>query len=414
MGLGFRAVADLPSGPQWGGRGSPELFVQNLIDRTPARLGDGDHASLVGWSSVPQGVEFLLHPAEEPFELRLEGDQLFAQGKTSSAGPGYHAFLIDWLERIAAEEGFSWTWSDPAREVEDETGYAIDRDFEKLQGEMASWLAKVAEYLLTNEAEFDASPFALAMPVGFSWMGEAFALSSLGTWSRDFFVRAVEGDAGTLEAGAQYFPWWSKERDATFWRNCGNIFAWTDVPWRAPQGDEEKRVFEVTDRCWSRARTLDPSVEIPEAEWAELRACLSDHPPHRPAPTGIGFRRGLLTKPLTGGWGIDVPGWFLESTEKEGSTLLFWDKTRTVRATTFSLDWDGPPPVPEGELQLSEEDRTGYAEIVAVAGEDEDYWQLQGEMRSAKSLCVITIAFQSEEERGWATETWKSLRWRSS
>ena len=120
MGLGFRAVADLPPGPQWGGRGSPELFVQNLIDRTPARLGDGDHASLVGWSSVPQGVEFLLHPAEEPFELRVEGDQLFAQGKTSSAGPGYHAFLIDWLERIAAEEGFTWTWTDPAREVEDE------------------------------------------------------------------------------------------------------------------------------------------------------------------------------------------------------------------------------------------------------------------------------------------------------
>ena len=411
MGLGFRVVADLPDGPQWGGRGSPELFIQNLIDRIPERLGDSDHASLVGWGSVPNGADLLLHPAEEPFELRLEGNQLFAQGKTSSAGPGYHAFLIEWLERIGSEEGFSWIWSDPAREVEDETGYAIDRDFAKLQGEMARWFAQVAEHLLSVEADPE-TVFALAMPVGFAWAGDAFALSSLGTWSREFIEEAADGSAASGSAASQYFPWWSKDRDADFWRNCGLVYAWTDVPWREPQGDEERRFFEVTDRCWSRARTLDPTVELPEAEWAELRACLSEDPPSRPEPTGIGFRRGRLTKPLTGGWGIDVPGWFLESTEKEGTTILFWDRTRTIRATSFSTAGEELPPVPDGEVTLREETREGSAEIVAVASESESYWQLQGEMRSASSLCVITIAYEDEASRAWAIETWQSLRHR--
>ena len=61
--------------------------------------------------------------------------------KTSSAGPGYHAFFISCLDQIEKRLGLAWNWSEDERvggEPTDETCHALSRDFSALQSDMAA------------------------------------------------------------------------------------------------------------------------------------------------------------------------------------------------------------------------------------------------------------------------------------
>ena len=406
MGLGFKIGAPLPAGPRLGGLGSPELLIQKIIDGTPARIGDAGHAAITAWGSAPNGVDFILHPAEEPLELRTNDGWLEATAKTSSAGPGYHAFAIEWLDRVAAEFNLAWHFEDEAREYIDETGFATARDFDALCDQFSHWFASLAGRLLETEA----TELALALPVGFQVRTGAFAISSMGMWEREWFEGVANHSTDPETAGRAYFPWWDRDRDQFFWLNCARVLAWVDVPWRAPQGDQETRIIENTLACFARARSLDPALELPEAEIAELSALLSDDPPARPAPTGIGFRRRPMRKPITGGWSVEVPGTFQETSEKEGRLIVFWDGTRTIRTSSFAFGPEPPPRPEQGEFLLDDGEHWGTASIDQAEEDGADYWVLHGEVRAFDGVCVTTIGFDDPTDREWAIETWKSLR----
>ncbi len=407
MGLGFRVGAQLPTGARLGGLGSPELLLQKVIDATPQRVGDSDHAAITAWGSVPNGVDFILHPAEEPLELRVVDGWLEATAKTSSAGPGYHAFAIEWLDRVADEFGLTWSWADEAREYLDETGFAETRDFESLQAEMFAWLRFVAKRLLGSEQ----AEWPLGLPMGFWVRGDHYAISSLGRWSREWFeAAAAADDTNSTDHGRAFFPWWNRDRDALFFKNCALVQAWVDVLWRAPVGDQERRCLENTLACFHRARALDPALELPESEIAEIEALIAGNAPERPRVSGVGFRRLPMRKPVTGSWTLEVPGYFQETSERDGGTIVFWDGTRTIRSSSFAFGPEEPPRPETGSLVFDEDGRWGTAEIDRIEQEGAVYWQLHGEMRAPGSVCVVTVCFDDADDREWAIESWRSLR----
>lgn len=70
-----------------------------------------------------------LHPAEEPVEFTIDNGTLKFSAKTNSAGPGYHAYLVDTLETVERQLGLTWNWSDGSDDMGDETSFHSTRDF---------------------------------------------------------------------------------------------------------------------------------------------------------------------------------------------------------------------------------------------------------------------------------------------
>ena len=174
----------------------------------------------------------------------------------------------------------------------------------------------------------------------------------------------------------------------------------------------------MTIDCFDRAQQLDPSVRLPEAEISELKQLLdhSDPSVFRPSDKGIGFRRQLMRRPLTGGWSVGLPGYFYDDTEDDGTTVVYWYANRTLRGSSFSFDGERASRVDSTELSGTEESLrfskdhlTGTAAIDYVEGADESYWQLQGQVLAPGTECVVTICFTDRGDEDWAIETWKSV-----
>lgn len=416
MGLGIYIGAKAEPARLQATEGAEPELLQAIRSAIPLAIGDLLHTTLSEVSKVEDGLNVYLHPAEEPLEFRLDqGELLTASAKTSSAGPGYHAFLVHFLEDVASQSGLNWDWDNDEAEFSDESGYFGDRDFRRLQLEMLKWLRSIARHI-TEEDGY--SHLSISLPAGFQVLGDYFAISSMGYWDRKWFESVAEAPEEALyERGAEFFPWWNQDRDAQFWLNCGLAKAWVELHWHPPKDEYELSDCRNTLKCFETARRLDPSVPVPDREVEELQRLTeqSDLSDFRPADQGVGFRRRPMRRGLTGGWTIVLPGFYYGDTENDGTTVVYWYGNRTVRGTSLSFK-EGAPRQPAGsqaqesqrEFDFHQGHLTGEADIEWVETEDEAYWQLQGEMRTDGEICIVTVCFENAADREWAVETWKS------
>ncbi len=426
MGLGIYVGSPAGSlrGLETGGVGG--LFGQ-IEEGIRTILDDPLLERLVSISRHGNGLSVQLHPAEENVDFRVDDDgSLICSAKTSSAGPGYHAMLVDLLTRLQGPCGLSWQWDNEAREFADETAYALNRDFRLLQLEMLKLLRALAQYVTEDP---DHTGFALSMPTAYSVVGEHFALSPMGYWSKEWFGRVAASDPEELLAyGEEFFPWWRLDRDALFWRNCGLVKTWMDQPWHPPANEGEAEDCAVTLECFERARTLDRGLPLPEREIDEIRSFLepTDVPPIPPSPQGVGFRRRLVKRFPYQGWSVTLPGYFYEAEEDEGSTVVFWFGQKTIRMSTMVVRSKDSSPVPAEELasfgkdeipadaelhQVTETDRVGWAVITPERDENQQpFWMLQGNMAVPGHVGHITVCYSDPADEMWAIETWRSVQ----
>src|ERR1044071_3478953 len=87
-----------------------DALLERIVD-----LGDAysrrDPDCLGVWYQGKAGdgrASVLLFPIEEPLELWLGEDRLWCSAKTSTAGPGYHAHVVEFLDLIAEDLGVGW------------------------------------------------------------------------------------------------------------------------------------------------------------------------------------------------------------------------------------------------------------------------------------------------------------------
>src|SRR4051812_16390482 len=115
-------------------------FEEHVVEGDPlvgVRLGEdreGTPAAFVG-----------LHPCAEEVELSMPGPAtLVASAKTSTAGPGYHAYLCDLLHRLGDDLGIAWDGPDDEAGTGDGTGYFYSGDRAALEAEMLLWFRSTA------------------------------------------------------------------------------------------------------------------------------------------------------------------------------------------------------------------------------------------------------------------------------
>lgn len=208
---------------------------------------------------------------------------------------------------------------------------------------------------------------------------------------------------------------------------------WTDVRWRRPSDDEERETLEEIVALLEAAYREAPERTYPWREWAEILAFLgrdsivatraqlrAETAPLAPA---IGYRRQDVRVTVSGGWSLLVPGRFAETWDERG-TWCAWDDARTLWFTSFSVKAEPgrePPTTAEETLDglppLDGETTTylaGAVRGVAALGRSSedgvDLQQLRAYAAVPANSAVLTICFESDAERPWAYDVWRSLR----
>ncbi len=380
-----------------------------------------------------------LHPAPPPVEIRLySSGKVRADAVTGPAGPGYHSYLCGLLRQLSDDFGVRW---DPPDGPGDPAGYFGTPDRSALERHFLRWLSSscaTAAGRLPGPV-----PVHLGLSKSHRFRYPAPVLTPVGPRDRDWLSRVAVDPS----VGRDFFAWWCPDPDAAFYRNRAVVRLWCDFPWRPPLTEAEGELTDQIGNDLATAFKLDPMIELPWNEWLEVLAAVDGDRegftvtpndmalsvelwkragpvPPRPGVPPAGYRRYPVRENLCGGWSVEVPGNFAREWD-DGRTWTAWDDTRTVwfHALGYSKP-DGEPPtadealdvgrrsLPKGE-ELPPWERDGVVGEAVFGPHDDDgrtVWRLSGLAATAGRLVVCNVYVADEKARGWAVETWKSLR----
>lgn len=363
-----------------------------------------------------------LHPCEEPVYFELSNDIIVCSAKTNSVGPGYHAYLIEMIEKLGKELGIKWSWDlvEGEEYYEDETNYYKQRNFDQLQVEMLRWLRA----LCRSYDDEGGRQVMVSLPMGFPRMKrDFFAVSAIQIWDKEWFEKVAYLEPDDLKwAGKEFFIWWNQEPDALFYKQTGIALLNVDCPWHFPVDDKEKKSLSIIDQCFESARQLDPFIELPEEDWITIKNFLTETETDIPE-TEYGYRKHLMTFDLPDNWLIDLPGTMYRDTDE--NTLVFYDHIRTVRSLAYNIKkektdaeyaetfFDNNKNVGAGtETLYSGTDLAGKAIVYYTIDKeaDSEYWILQGVKVKDNRFLLSTICYPTAEHKEWAVQTWNSIR----
>ena len=377
-----------------------------------------------------------LHPAGEEVEFIVpEPGRLTVSAKTSTVGPGYHTALSQLLHRFGEDRKVRWN---PAGEddddSQDETGYFFTGDRAAVEDEMLLHLRTMANISLETLEQTGYTLEAWHLPIGHSYSeypGEGVR-TPVGVRSVDW-IRAVRKDP---RKGIDLYPWWDDGLTAGFHLGRALCRMWADVRWRPLLTDEEYDAWDdvCSDLC--QAYELDPDLDYPWREWAELVDILNGFegasgvtpelekvirkkaarvPASRPL---IGYRRFPVKVDLLDGWSITIPGAMAE--KWEDLTWSAWDGVRTVWFGNWGLTRDGEPvpaadvldamKLPKGKLIKH---RQGKLIGKAIRGEVEEDGKTLLNLKAFSAVdgkaALCNVFYDDPADDGWAIDTWHSL-----
>jgi hypothetical protein len=365
-----------------------------------------------------------LHPAAEEVEFARDGAFLTVEAKTSTAGPGYHAYLCDFLHALEPELGGTFGEVSDGDEpgAGDETGYFSTGDRVALEDEMLAWLrgvvSAVSEYISDG---FNGLMISMSTDATFEVDG-AIA-TPLGPRTADWLEATVQDP----RAGIDIFPWWQPGLSAEHARGRALVRMWSDVRWREPLNDDETALLEEIDSDLQRARELDPALTLPWAEWSAILELLDRnderarrvHERARDTPATIGYRRRPVRQSLTGGWSIRIPGEMASSFDEDGTWCGFM-AGRTIWMSSFTL---GDPEAPTRSAAGTLPDREhlgglielspfpeGYAGRASLGTSEEGSTQLSVEVARPHRLALLTFVIDDDSDLAWAQEVAASVR----
>lgn len=361
-----------------------------------------------------------IHPCEESVNFELVGDNLICSAKTNSVGPGYHAYLVELIEKLGNGLGIKWNWNLEEGEefYQDETGYYQQRDYEQLQLEMVKWL----NMLCRNFDEEGGKQLMISLLMGSPRMKlDYFAVSPIQIWEKEWFTKVANLYPEDLHwAGIEFFIWWNKEPDSLFYKQTGIALLNVECPWHFPADDKEEWILSTIDKCFGQARKLDPFIELPDEDWATVKNLLTESDTEIPQ-SEYGYRKHIMTFDLTDNWLIDLPGTMYQSEEE--NTIVFYDHTVTVRSLAFAIkkensDADYAEHFFDDhesagvEVLYSETELAGKAIVYYNIDKEanSEYWILQGVKVKNDKFLLSTICYPTEEHKDWAVQTWNSIK----
>lgn len=307
------------------------------------------------WDGRP-GFSLGLHPAEEGIDFHVDGTDVFVAAKTSSAGPGYHAFAVSLLEHLQTTLQITWQFGGENDEFQDEAGYWQDRNPTRLQETFANFMAQLFRMCLDKRKD-GASAFRLGMPVDFGVVLTEQELRTIGAFTQlgPFGWTEIERGASTKAKerdaiSAKYFPWWDLGFGADFHAKLGLLDMWMHQAWTTPSDERERKLMQRALGWFATARKLDPALVLPDLAIAELgRLARSTDQPVLSEPGQIGYRRQMMSLPLTGHWRVTVPGCLSEIPTQDVGKVIYAVSNFQVFGSSFRLSAVGEEKLPSGD-----------------------------------------------------------------
>jgi hypothetical protein len=367
-----------------------------------------------------------LHPGAEEVELSLiDPDHLVASASTSAVGPGYHIFLVSLLKDWARDFQASWQQpEDESGEYGDEAGYFFSGDEQLVFSSMTEWLQNVATLFFNGTFDPNDTGIALSLPIDTHFKSEQLAITPLGPRNREWMYQTSQDGA----RGKDFFAWWKPGLNAEYYLGRALTLMWTALRWRPPVNDAEENVLKTVASSLAQAYKLDPTLSYPWNEWGEILELLDAIPPEKDLVLAkakgnpvIGYRRGEVTTTLTGGWRIQIPGSFSEFEFDQNNDLYALDPPREIWFTAFGR----AAPLTDEKFELTKrqlkeskfdylEEGDNHAATATISKKaretGEDYFIMNTLNVSPAAQAVCTFVFPAIEDKGWALETWRSIR----
>jgi hypothetical protein len=403
-----------------------------------------------GTRSTPDGVRELVlsfHPAASDVVVSASDEgEVTVKGEFAPVGPGYQTFVGRLAQRIGTEHGLVWATREAEAAAEpDDAGGADDdavvaarptpafdgaildparaADRAAAEHSYLTWLG--SGLIAAREVRRRGSGTVhLGTPPGLRFDVDAALATSLGPRD-DAWLEAAVGDS---RLAVDVTPWWADATDARFLLNRALCLMWTDVRWRQPVDDDERRVHEEVLRLLARAFPLDPSLPYPWRDWHELAQFrgtedamtrqVEARAERAEAGPSIGYRRRPVTI-VHEGWELEVPGSFTEQRTAEEWTGGESGRTITIAATeTGTADGPMSPQAfleqvsrhlgPEA-LTLDDGEVLGRARLTTDATSGLEVGVLEGYSAVRGRGAAIRITFDDSADYRWALDAWRAL-----
>ena len=275
--------------------------------------------------------------------------------QTNMLGPGFHKAAIEFIDRLQQAIGTRF-------EVEDETDYYTERDFEAMKKKhFHKWLAKLFEIIQEQEDKGSTSlSICWDLNKYYPQSDSGIVISPLGSFRLSEVIRRIR-EEGIESFADDFFIWNNPERDARFHRGLALNAMWEDCYFMpSERSEEDARINGYIISELETAASLDPSLPFPKKEYEELcrlHGCTpvpTDGMPTYETEFTIGYRRGIVNHKV-GRIRFSLPGSYLEDTDD--GTLVYYDAAadnwHTVRCTGYSTN--GEPDFLDVEEEMIEE-----------------------------------------------------------
>lgn len=275
--------------------------------------------------------------------------------QTNMLGPGFHKAAIEFIDKLQQATRTRF-------EVEDETDYYTERDFEAMKKKhFHKWLTKLFEIIQEQNNKGSTSLlFCWDINKYYPQSDNGIVISPLGSFRLSEVVRRIR-EEGIESFADDFFIWNNSERDARFHRGMALNAMWEDCYFMpSERSEEDARINGYIISELETTASLDPSLPFPKKEYEELcrlHGCVpvpTDGIPPYETEFAIGYRRGIVNHKV-GKIRFSLPGSYLEDTDE--GTLVYYDAAadnwHTVRCTGYSTD--GEPDFLDVEEEMIEE-----------------------------------------------------------
>ncbi|MDX2146640.1 MAG: hypothetical protein SFZ23_03880 [Planctomycetota bacterium] len=427
MGLGICVRAKLRNNkPQ-----SAEKAIEDIVGALPDAISDPVMTECLDVVEAEDKLLVTLHPAAEMLEISAEHGFVVASTKTSTAGPGFHAAVVDVLDRLGKACSLAWMWDEEGSP--DETGYALDRDYAKLQQAMASQFRAVAEAIgdhLEESDQDERTTYLNMAPLNGSMLQPVThnqIVSPIGAHSRGWLTKAAT-EQGAASLAPDFYPWWTRERTPREWAKLATVLMWSELRWRPPTGEHEERLMRLALRAAEEAGPELARFGPTPGDLEEISTLLSveeeaDVPP--PRDQGFGLFRGDAHYTGLGEWTFRAPASMLDEVEEddEGNvSIVLAMPGRTLRMSGIEFESDGDKPVDRHQIlqdiqaaakgpyeQVERDDLVGMLEI-AEPGEEESWHVLSASLAADSHLAFFTLAYRDATDEAWARRVIASVQ----
>lgn len=349
----------------------------------------------------------------------LSKAELFCEACTSTAGAGFHAAAIDFVDALAAAEKLDIA-------MEDETDYYTHRDFKRMRREhFYSWLEMLVNHCVRSEPQQRNLCLCWSLDQYMPADIAGTVVTPFGRFNIHEMAELVAREG--IEAFAmQFFLWNERERDARFYRSCALSVLWEDCCFQpSSRSEADTTANQLALGLLEQAFRLDSSLPVPKAEYALLCRLQGHTPvdisaaPCYQSPYPIGYRLGMVTYRM-GNTSLTVHGSFLMD-EDENAALWYdgqEDNWHSLRVSAFHLGEDNAafsPRLFENTAEPAEDFDTGDGKgRAAFAGElrDDDgerFYQSIAQINCERQTTLITASYRHIEEKAWAMALFRQI-----